>query len=167
MNIMSYKRKQREQDAVLGVTNREAAEADLIKRFGLDTAQLQDNSPGLSYVIPPWESDFHIEVGTGVSFSKVTFETVAPLVGLDPSQRLGDIKTFEIHRSRIPTDLFKSIVMDMDVMLMQYGPLPDHDTEEARSRFFSPVKTLEFSWTPELTLVCRFSIILWNSSASC
>ena len=91
---------------------------------------------------------FHIGVGTGVRFSKVTFETVAPLVGLDPTQRLGDIKTFGIYRSRIPTDLFEAIVMDMDVMLMQYCPFPDHDMEEARSRFFSPVKTLKFSRTP-------------------
>jgi len=27
----------------------------------------------------------------------------------------------------------------MDIMLMQYGPPPEHRTEEARSRFFSPV----------------------------
>ncbi|KAF8224600.1 hypothetical protein L208DRAFT_1310410, partial [Tricholoma matsutake] len=79
------------------------------------------------------------EHGIGVSFSKVTYAAVAPLVGLDPLRSLKDIRTFEIHRSRIPTHLFKSIVTDMDVMLMQYGPPPEHLTEEARSRFFSPV----------------------------
>ena len=64
---------------------------------------------------------------------------VAPLVGLDPPKFLTDIRTFDIHRSRIPTDLFKSIVTDIDVMLMKYGPPPMHMTEEAGSRFFSPV----------------------------
>ncbi|KAF8346122.1 hypothetical protein F5887DRAFT_1184819 [Amanita rubescens] len=72
-------------------------------------------------------------------FSKVTYAKVAPLVGLHPWNQLGDIGTFDIHRSRIPTHLFKSIVMDMDIMLMQYGAPPEHGTEEARSRFFSPI----------------------------
>lgn len=75
----------------------------------------------------------------GVSFSKVTYAEAAPLVGLDPDLELQDISTFEIHRSRIPTDLFKSIVVDMDVMMVQYGPPHVHKTEEARSRFFSPI----------------------------
>ena len=55
-----------------------------------------------------------------VSFSKVTY---ADRVGLRE-----ETQTFELHRSRISTELFKSIVMDMDVTLMQYGPLPDHQT---------------------------------------
>jgi hypothetical protein len=74
-----------------------------------------------------------------VSFSNAE---VAPLVGLDPHLELQDILTFEIHRSRIPTDLFKSIVVDMDVMMVQYGPPHVHKTEEARLRFFSPVRML-------------------------
>lgn len=78
----------------------------------------------------------------GVSFSEVTYAQAAPLVGLNPDLELQDISTFEIHRSRIPTDLFKSIVADMDVMMVQYGPPYVHKTEEARSRFFSPVRTL-------------------------
>lgn len=76
----------------------------------------------------------------GASFSKVTYAEIADRVGLRDELALKDIQTFVLRRSRIPTDLFKSIVMDMDVMLMQYGPLPDHQTEEARSRFFSPVR---------------------------
>ena len=82
------------------------------------------------------------ENGVEVNFSKVTYAQVAPLVGLQPSNQLQDIETFGIHRSRIPTDLFKSIVMDIDVMLMQYGAPPEHLTEEARSRFFSPVRMI-------------------------
>ena len=75
-----------------------------------------------------------------VSLSNVTFDQTAPRVRLEPLQKLTDAGTFEIHCSRIPTKLFKSIVMDMDIMLMQYGPLSEHETEEARSRFLSPVQ---------------------------
>jgi hypothetical protein len=86
------------------------------------------------------DDDSGPEHGTGVtSFSKVTYDKVAPLVGLDAVRELDDIGTFEIHRSRIPTHLFRSIVIDMDIMLMQYGAPPEHKTEEARSRFFSPI----------------------------
>jgi len=137
---MVTKRK-RQEPALSEIQDSEAAEAavrSLIERFGL--TQFQDNSSGL-------------EGGTGVSFSKVTYEAVAPLVGLDAYENLTDAKTFEIHRSRIPTDLFKSIVMDMDVMLIQYGPLPEHKTEEARSRFFSPIFN---------HIVKQFSFVLRN-----
>ncbi|KAM6503629.1 hypothetical protein JOM56_000572 [Amanita muscaria] len=79
------------------------------------------------------------ERGTGASFSQVTYAKAPPLVGLDPDNELGDIGTFEIHRSRIPTHLFRSIVIDKDIMLMQYGAPPQHKTEEARLRFFSLV----------------------------
>jgi hypothetical protein len=37
-------------------------------------------------------------------------------------------------------NVFKSIVEDMDIMLMQYGPPPEQMTEETMSRFFSPVR---------------------------
>jgi hypothetical protein len=73
----------------------------------------------------------------GVRFPKVTYAQVAPLVGLEPYNNLKDIKTFDL--CRFPTDLFKEIVMDM---LMPYGVLPDHRTEEATSRFFSPVRMI-------------------------
>jgi len=39
-------------------------------------------------------------------------------------------------------------------MLMQYGPLPDHQTEEARSRFFSPIFN---------HLVMQFTFMLRNN----
>jgi hypothetical protein len=55
-----------------------------------------------------------------------------------------DIEFFDLYRSRIPTALFKSIVQDIDVMLVQYGPPINHETEEARSRFLSPVSTSHF-----------------------
>jgi len=95
----------------------------IAKKFNLDDGIIQDDS----------------EHGAGVSFSNVTYAQVAPHVGLEYWNELTDIETFELHRSRVPTDVFKSIVMDIDVMLMQYGSPPEHRTEEARSRFFSPV----------------------------
>ena len=67
---------------------------------------------------------------------------VAPLVGLNPVMNLRDIGTFQIHQSRIPTDLFKSIVTDMDMMLMWYSPPGYHLTEEVKSGFFSPVQII-------------------------
>ncbi|EDR01183.1 uncharacterized protein LACBIDRAFT_333536 [Laccaria bicolor S238N-H82] len=111
-----------------------------IRQFSLGSAVLKDDALGP-------------ERGTGASFSKVTYARVAPLVGLVPGKELSDIGTFEIHRSRIPTQLFKSIVTDMDVMLMQYGAPPEHKTEEATSRFFSPVFN---------HLVKQFSFMLRN-----
>jgi hypothetical protein len=52
---------------------------------------------------------------------------------------MDDIGTFDLHRSRIPTALFESIVQDIDVMMVQYGPPIKHRTAESRSRFLSPV----------------------------
>lgn len=74
---------------------------------------------------------------------------MAPFVGLDPDQMMNDITTFDLYRSRIPTPLFKSIVQDMDVLLSQYGPPDEHETEEATSRFFAPVGKIQ------LTLLLR------------
>jgi hypothetical protein len=82
-------------------------------------------------------------MGLSVSFSQVTYAKIAKFVGLEPDRRLKDIQTFELHRSCIPTALFKSIVQDMDMMMVQHGPLPDHDHEEATSRFLSPVRFIQ------------------------
>ena len=57
---------------------------------------------------------------------------------------MADIGTFRLYRSRIPTTLFKSIVQDIDIMLLQYGLPLYHQTEEARSRFISPVSASHF-----------------------
>ncbi|KAF8325768.1 uncharacterized protein EI90DRAFT_3146606 [Cantharellus anzutake] len=80
-----------------------------------------------------------IEHGVRINFSKSIYQKVAPSVGLHPFGELNDIGTFEIHRCRIPTNLFKSIVMDMDNMLIEYGAPFDHETDTARSRFISPI----------------------------
>ncbi|KAF8493301.1 hypothetical protein F5888DRAFT_1618085 [Russula emetica] len=78
---------------------------------------------------------YHIDA----SLSSVHYEDIAPFVGLQPDLNMTDIKTFALHRSRIPTALFKSIVQDIDVMLVQYGPPIEHETEEATSQFLSPI----------------------------
>ena len=80
--------------------------------------------------------DERVEAG----FSNIKFEDMAEFVELNPRLELDDIGTFTLHRSRIPTDLFRSIVEDMDVLLVQYGPLSAQNNEEARSRFLSPVR---------------------------
>lgn len=46
------------------------------------------------------------------NFYNVNFEDMAEFVELNPRLELDDIGTFNLHRSRIPTDLFRSIVED-------------------------------------------------------
>ena len=87
---------------------------------------------------------------------KGNYAQSAPRVGLDPDLELQDIQKFEIHQSRIPTDLFKSIVTDMDAMVVQYGLPHAHKTNEARSRFFSPVRMLSLVIL-SFTVAHRFS----------
>jgi hypothetical protein len=65
---------------------------------------------------------------------------MAAFVGLDPNRNMNDVATFGLYCSRIPTSLFKSIVEDMDLLLLQYGPPDEHETAEATSRFFAPVR---------------------------
>jgi hypothetical protein len=77
--------------------------------------------------------------GLAVSFSKVKYDQIAPFVGLEPSLRLRDAPTFEMHRARIPNGLFKEIIGDIEIVMKQYGPPMDHKNEEARSRFLAPV----------------------------
>ena len=83
---------------------------------------------------------YSLEDGLGFSFFNAQYQHIAPFVGLDPNRNMHDIATFDLHRSRIPTSLFKSIVQDMDVLLLQYGPPVEHITEEATSRFLAPVR---------------------------
>lgn len=79
-----------------------------------------------------------------VSSSNVKYAAIAPFVGLGSDYGMADIKTFELCRSRIPTALFKSIVQEIDIMLVEYGPPIEHETEQARSRFLSPVSASQF-----------------------
>ena len=89
------------------------------------------------------------EKGLNVSFSNVKFIDVAPFVNLDYIRNLGDAPLFDLRRSRIPTDFFKDIVSDMDILLIQYGTLQSHTTQ-ARSRFLAPVSILPITaWITE------------------
>ena len=83
---------------------------------------------------------YSLEGSLSVSLSNVQYVDIAPFVGLNPNRNLNDIATFDLYRSRIPTSLFRSIVQDMDVLLHQYGPPYEHETEEATSQFLSPVR---------------------------
>lgn len=80
-----------------------------------------------------------MEQGLNVSFSNVTYPEVAYFIGLAPLMDFIDAPKYHLCRSRIPTALFRAIVTDMDVLLIQYGRLEDHATEEASSRFLAPI----------------------------
>ena len=76
-----------------------------------------------------------------VNFSNVIFSDIAHFVGISGDAYLRDIAPFELHRSRIPSILFKAIVKDMDLMLMQYGsPILHNHSEEACAQFIAPVR---------------------------
>jgi len=86
-----------------------------------------------------WVRIASLEDRIHVNFYNVEYEDIALFVGLQPDLNMNDIKMFGLHRSRIPTGLFKSIVQDIDVMMAQYGPPIENHTEEARFRFLSPI----------------------------
>jgi len=92
------------------------------------------------------------EKGLNVSFSKVSYRDIAPRVSLESTLAGYDMPTFEIHRARIPTSLFKSIVGDLEIVMNQYGEPRDHESVEARSRFLAPVSAQRF---PSLLLRSR------------
>jgi hypothetical protein len=71
------------------------------------------------------------------SFSNVKYKEVAPYVWLDPSVEGSDILPLKAFRSRIPTDLFGDICMDVGIAMEQYGRLEDHGNEEVRSRLIT------------------------------
>ncbi|KIX05927.1 uncharacterized protein Z518_03901 [Rhinocladiella mackenziei CBS 650.93] len=75
----------------------------------------------------------HLEV----SFSKVEYTDIAPLVGLQPHARGNDIRTFDMFRARLPNHVFNGIIRDLGVFSKQYGPVGQHQNEEARSRYLS------------------------------
>lgn len=92
------------------------------------------------------------------SFSNdVKYQSIAPFVGLNPLVRnMQDVPLFNLHRSRIPTALFKDIVKDIDILLIQYGPLKSHGTEVERSRCLAPVSLpIVTAWTTEFLNICQ------------
>lgn len=69
-----------------------------------------------------------------VCFSRILFNTIAPLVGLDPPAQLRDAKRFEIRRARITNNLFSKIVDDVHVATNIYGLPREKGDGESRSR---------------------------------
>jgi hypothetical protein len=70
-------------------------------------------------------------------FTGVKFQKVCQMVGLNPKFRLGDIPLFEVHRARLPSEVFLEIHNDICGNHKAY----DHvfENEEARFRLFAPV----------------------------
>jgi hypothetical protein len=61
------------------------------------------------------------EKGLNINFSTISYHDIARMVGLDPLSAGKDMSTFEIHRARIPTSLFKLIIGDFEIIMNQYG----------------------------------------------
>lgn len=57
----------------------------------------------------------------------------------DPEAFADDIPSFQLARARLPRSVFARIVHDIGDTMQQYGPVYLHLTEEARSRFLSPL----------------------------
>ncbi|KAF8219873.1 hypothetical protein L208DRAFT_1337115 [Tricholoma matsutake] len=101
----------------------------------LHIMQEHDFSLSLLHQMHQILSEDHMDV----SFANVKYMDMAPFMGLNPNRNMHDISTFDLYRSRIPTSLFESIVDDMDILLPQYGPIVEHQTEEATSQFLAPI----------------------------
>ena len=61
------------------------------------------------------------------------------MVGLDPNLEGYDIPFFNMSRARLPNAVFREIVQDLRVFLLQYGPIDRHKNKEARARYLSGV----------------------------
>lgn len=85
-------------------------------------------------------TDYAPENRLDVSFSKVTYIDIAPLVGLKPIREGDDIDTFSMSRARLPDTVFQKILLDLHDLSLQYGSIIQHRNEEARSRFLSAVR---------------------------
>ena len=80
-----------------------------------------------------------IENNLNVSFSRVRYVDIAPLVGLNPSVQGEDIPTFGMFFARLPNSIFVKIVNDLEELESQYGNVDQHINEEAQSRYIAGV----------------------------
>ncbi|KAI9465896.1 hypothetical protein BJY52DRAFT_1243348 [Lactarius psammicola] len=69
------------------------------------------------------------EMGLNASFSNVKYMDIVPFIGLDPLRNFNDATLLDLRHT----------VVDMDVLLTQYGIPQCHPTEEAGSRFLTPI----------------------------
>lgn len=79
-----------------------------------------------------------------VSFSRVKYVDIAPLVGLEPGREGSDIGTFAMSRARLPDIVFQKILTELHAFALQYGTIRQQRNEEARSRFLSAVRLLAY-----------------------
>ncbi|KAL1987668.1 hypothetical protein VTN96DRAFT_2909 [Rasamsonia emersonii] len=75
-----------------------------------------------------------IRNGLEISFSKVKYVDIAPRVGLDPLKREQDIPLFDMFRARLPNEIFRKIIEDIDLFSKQYGTMDRHENGVARAR---------------------------------
>lgn len=131
-------------DSIRAGASVEAAILGLVHQYNFDFRHLRRLIDGKTQLSHP---ELGLCLGCGsttnvldVSFSRVGFEAVAPLVGLRPEAQLRDVSPFLISRARIPNDLFARIVDDIQVMVNNYGPYREHENDEATSRAIAPVR---------------------------
>lgn len=107
-----------------------------------------------------------IENGFDVCFSRVLFNTIAPVIGLNPDAKLGDAKRFDLGRARITNDLFSKIVDDVHVAINIFGLPREHTNTQSLSgnmlsvRYLVPPVLLEFAEQ------CRSSHALFRNLTS-
>jgi hypothetical protein len=61
----------------------------------------------------------------------------APSIKFDPQCLREDLKSLDLHESRVPNELFQQILDDMSLAQRQYGEMPYATTEEGISRYFA------------------------------
>ena len=115
---------------------------ELMREYSFDFSRLKELLRGK--VIQPHLFDLHplivaIANNLNISFSKVQYVDIAPMIGLDPNVKGDDIPSFDMFRARLPNTIFHKIVDDLQVFSAQYGPMDKHENEEARARYLSAV----------------------------
>lgn len=58
---------------------------------------------------------------------------------MDPLKREQDIPLFDMFRARLPNEIFRKIIEDIDLFSKQYGTMDRHENGVARARYLSAV----------------------------
>lgn len=122
-------------NAVQGGDHDSKANAEVFVQFAVI------NRSALRYRRPPYVVHFTYscladnapEYKLDVSFSRVKYMDIAPLVGLEPIIEGFDIEMFAMSRARLPDTVFQKILAELHVFALQRN-------EEARSRFLSAIR---------------------------
>jgi len=69
----------------------------------------------------------------------VTWIQVAQAVGINPRFGFEQVATFELARARVPSDLFESIVQDINKNSIIYGPIREHLNVAMHTHYIAPV----------------------------